>query len=106
LSGNQTDTPDQGAGSIEPCRSVAGAADFVSPFIAGSGEDWQWATDFPEIPDGGAKFCSVDGAAVILSRVGRVVTSFRDHCAHLGLSLAAGRLSRGCLTCPPSWIRV
>ncbi len=72
---------------------------FTSPFAAGDGR-WEPAGRVMEIPDGGMLVREIGGERLILARTGPVVSCFVDACAHLGLSLAGGRVEAGVLVCP------
>jgi len=91
---------------IKQVRQVKGAVaaqgrvDFVSPFAASLEGKWLYATTLESIPEQGAKACAVNGAPLIFSRVGRVVTCFRDACAHLGSPISGGAVSQGRIICP------
>jgi Fe-S cluster biogenesis protein NfuA/nitrite reductase/ring-hydroxylating ferredoxin subunit len=78
----------------------SGTVDFTSPFAARRDGDWLYATSLDSIPEQGAKACSVKGAPLIFSRLGRVVSCFRDACAHLGSPISGGAVSRGRIVCP------
>ena len=43
--------------------------------------------------------CVVDGQAVMLARVDGIVACYDDACAHLGLPLSDGEVSRGRIAC-------
>lgn len=90
---------------IKNVRQVKGAGaaqarvDFVSPFALRGG-DWLFAATLESIPEKGVKACAVDGAPLIFSRLGDVVTCFRDACAHLGSPISGGAVAEGRIVCP------
>jgi nitrite reductase/ring-hydroxylating ferredoxin subunit/Fe-S cluster biogenesis protein NfuA len=85
---------------VKGSGAAKGAIDFVSPFAAAPAAKWLHAATLDSIPEGGAMACAVDGAPVILSRFGRVVTCYRDACAHLGSPLSGGAVADGRIVCP------
>ena len=53
-----------------------------------------------ELAPGGLTLVELDGARVVLARVGDAVYALSDVCAHQGGPLSGGRLSGTRLTCP------
>lgn len=80
--------------------SAQGKGDFVSPFAAGLDSKWRFAATIESIPEQGVRAFAVDGAPFIFSRLGRVVSCFRDACAHLGSPISGGVVAEGRITCP------
>jgi nitrite reductase/ring-hydroxylating ferredoxin subunit len=78
----------------------ADAVQFVSPFALGQTKDWQLATTLDTIPEGGVHRLDLDGADILLSRNGRVVSCFQNACAHLGMPIHEGSTSNGIIVCP------
>ncbi len=91
---------------IKQVRQVKGAGaakaavDFVSPFAARRDGGWLYAATLAEIPEQGVKACAVKGAPLIFSRLGELVTCFRDACAHLGSPISGGAVAQGRIICP------
>ena len=53
-----------------------------------------------ELAPGGLTLVELDGARVVLARVGDAVYALSDVCAHQGGPLSEGKLSGSKLTCP------
>ena len=77
-----------------------GSVRFISPFAIDADGGWLFAGALSDIPQGGVKAAEIGGEKVLLSRQGAVVTCFQNACAHLGMTLDAGEVSGGIITCP------
>ena len=53
-----------------------------------------------EVPAGHPKLVELDGARIVLARVGELVYACGDVCAHRGGPLSEGRLNGARLACP------
>lgn len=73
---------------------------FVSPFAIDAVGHWRPVGVLADIPEGGVRGLELDGAPIILSRQGAVVTCFQNACAHLGFSLDGGTIKEGIIACP------
>ncbi|WP_051953384.1 Fe-S cluster biogenesis protein NfuA [Methylocapsa aurea] len=85
---------------VKGSGTAQGKVDYVSPFSAGLEAKWRLATTLESIPEQGVKAFAVDGAPFIFSRLSRVVSCFRDACAHLGSPISGGVVAEGRITCP------
>ncbi|MAU52213.1 MAG: hypothetical protein CMN17_07505 [Roseovarius sp.] len=95
--------------TIRQARGLGGGgADtvkFTSPFANYKDDEWRHAARLAELEDGETRFVEVDGHSVILSRFGDRVSAFRNACAHMGLELTGGEISKSdssgaVITCP------
>ena len=80
--------------------SGEGCVRFISPFALGAKGNWLFASTLSDIPEGGVRAKELGGEKLLLSRQGAAVTCFQNACAHLGLTLDAGEVADGILTCP------
>ncbi len=53
-----------------------------------------------DFPAGKAKVVQVDGTAVVINHVGEKFYAIVNHCPHLGLPLASGKVEGNVITCP------
>ncbi len=90
----------QARGLMNGKGTDANAVQFVSPFAIGHTADWRLATSLDAIPEGGVLRLDLDGADILLSRNGPVVSCFQNACAHLGMPIHEGGVSEGIITCP------
>ena len=73
---------------------------FISPFAIDASGGWLFAGSLSDIPQGGVLAMEIGGEKVLLSRQGAVVACFQNACAHLGMTLDAGDVTEGVITCP------
>ena len=76
------------------------SVNFISPFALGAKGNWLPAGTVSDIPEGGLRASEIGGEKVILSRQGSIVTCFQNSCAHLGMTIDAGAVDNGIITCP------
>ncbi len=88
----------RGGASAQPVNGVT--VDFVSPFANAADAGWIYAARLDEIPEFDIKPMDVGGQPVLLSRFGDTVTCYQNACAHMGMSMDMGEVSKGILTCP------
>lgn len=63
-------------------------------------DDFVWVTSMDQLPENKPTRVRVQDVNVVLVRQGEVVFAMADACAHMGASLAEGKLEEGCLVCP------
>jgi len=71
----------------------------VSPFALTQLGTWHDAGELDELADGGMRAVVIADRPLLLARRGGAITCFVNACAHLGLGLENGAISRGILTC-------
>jgi nitrite reductase/ring-hydroxylating ferredoxin subunit len=75
--------------------NASGTLNFTSPFAEGRDVAWSFAAELAAIPQGGVLARRIAGEPVILSRIDRAVSCFRDACSHLDLPISDGKVSAG-----------
>lgn len=63
-------------------------------------DDFVWVTSMDQLPENAPTRVRVQDVNVVLVRQGEQVFAMADACAHMGASLADGKLEAGCLVCP------
>ena len=56
--------------------------------------------DRDDVPPGGMRAVTLDGARVVIADVGGTLHAFADDCSHDGGPLSEGELAGGVVTCP------
>jgi Fe-S cluster biogenesis protein NfuA/nitrite reductase/ring-hydroxylating ferredoxin subunit len=85
---------------VKSGHAASAQTHFVSPFAGSEKALWSFALDLSEVPDGGIKRSTLQGEALLFSRLGRAVACFRDSCAHLGMPISSGAIAEGRIICP------
>jgi len=62
--------------------------------------EWHRAADADDVPEGGAKTCSVGGRLVALIRHEGRFSALDNRCPHMGGPLGEGSIEYGRLVCP------
>ena len=65
-----------------------------------SGLEWHRAAEADEVPEGGAKTCSLGGRLVALLRHEGRFSALDNRCPHMGGPLGQGTIEFGRLVCP------